>query len=508
MRTNLPVTKNECFLKDGEFIVSKTNTKGQITYVNRPFLEISGFSEDEIIGAPHNIVRHPDMPQEAFNDLWTTLQSGKPWRGLVKNRCKNGDYYWVDASANPIWEGNEIVGYMSLRRKPDRADVEAAEHAYSLFREGKATGLTIKEGSVARSGVMGKLLDLTNMSIKTKISLVCSVLITLILGLNIHGYMTDKKTFLTISTLFSTVAILLIGGMWWFINQKLIEAFKELTKACQVVASGGLEIANNTTVYNKDEIGFLQHAIVTMSGNLASIVTDVKSASEVLLTSAGQVSTTSQSLSQTSSEQAAGTEQITSAIDQITSSIAQNTDNSTSTKDMAIKAAAETVNGSDLVNETLKAMNKIAEEIKIIDEIAYQTNLLALNAAIEAARAGEHGKSFAVVAMEVRKLAERSHVAALSITKLANESVRTAENAGRQLKAIVPTITKTSELIQEIAAASGEQTSGVTEISSTMRQLNQSTQMNAVSSEELATTAEQMSGQARQVQQLVGFFQM
>src|SRR4030066_2243975 len=155
MRTNLPVTNIERSLKEGEFIVSKTNLKGQITYANRPFLEISGFSEEELIGAPHNIVRHPDMPPAAFNDLWKTLQSGKPWRGMVKNRCKNGDYYWVDASANPIWEDGRIAGYMSLRAKPSRGQIDEAERIYRLFREGRASGLTVKEGRVVRTGLRG-----------------------------------------------------------------------------------------------------------------------------------------------------------------------------------------------------------------------------------------------------------------------------------------------------------------------------------------------------------------
>ena len=446
MRTNLPITKNEKNLKDGEYIVSKTDLKGKITYINRPFIEISGFTEEELIGESHNIVRHPDMPKEAFKDVWETLQSGKPWRGLVKNRCKNGDFYWVDASANPIWEGEKIVGYMSLRRKPVRAHVEAAERLYNMFNQGQAKGFMIKEGRVVRSGLIEKLLNVFNMSIKSKISFFCSALAIIVI--------VSSKTYFG-----TTLALLLIGRLWWVVNKKLLEAFTDLTRSCQVVASGGLAIANNTTVYSHDEIGFLQHAIVTMAGNLASIIIDVKNASDVLVSSVDQVSSTSQSLSQTSSAQAASTEEITSAIEQVTSSIAQNTDNSSLTKGLAIKAAEETVDGSVSVNTTVKAMQKIAEEIMIIDEIAYQTNLLALNAAIEAARAGEHGKGFAVVAMEVRKLAERSQVAAQSITKLANESVKTAVQAGKLLNAIVPKINKTSELIQEIAAASGEQSS-------------------------------------------------
>ena len=185
MRINMPVTQVERHLKDGEYIVSKTDLKGRITYVNRPFVEISGFSEEELLGKAHNIVRHPDMPAAAYADLWKTLQAGKPWRGLVKNRCKNGDFYWVEANANPVWEGDRVIGYMSLRTKPSRAQVEAAEQFYRQFREGTARGLTVKEGRVARTGLVGRLAALGAMSIKARVSLACIFLAGIVATLGV-----------------------------------------------------------------------------------------------------------------------------------------------------------------------------------------------------------------------------------------------------------------------------------------------------------------------------------
>jgi PAS domain S-box-containing protein len=151
----MPVTNVERQLKDGESVVSKTNLKGIITYVNKTFVEISGFSEEELIGAPQNIVRHPDMPPAAFKDLWDTLKEGKSWKGLVKNRCKDGGYYWVEANANPIWENGRAVGYMSLRTRPTREQVEYAEDVYKRIREGRARGITVKEGRILRTGLTG-----------------------------------------------------------------------------------------------------------------------------------------------------------------------------------------------------------------------------------------------------------------------------------------------------------------------------------------------------------------
>ena len=155
MRVNMPVTGVEKVLQDSDVIVSKTDTKGLITYVNKTFCDISGFTEEELLGAPHNLVRHPDMPPAAFEDLWNTLKAGKSWKGLVKNRCKNGDHYWVEANANPIYENGRIVGYMSLRTKPAREAVEFCENLYRKLREGNARGWTVKEGRALRTGIGG-----------------------------------------------------------------------------------------------------------------------------------------------------------------------------------------------------------------------------------------------------------------------------------------------------------------------------------------------------------------
>lgn len=157
MRTNLPITQQEYVLRDGATIVSRTDLKGKITYINDDFLEASGFTTPELIGQPHNLVRHPDMPEEAFADLWKTLQAGKPWTGLVKNRRKNGDHYWVVANATPIREGNAVTGYMSVRTRPTREQIEAADGLYKLFKEGKASGWAIVEGNGVRTGALANL---------------------------------------------------------------------------------------------------------------------------------------------------------------------------------------------------------------------------------------------------------------------------------------------------------------------------------------------------------------
>ena len=254
------------------------------------------------------------------------------------------------------------------------------------------------------------------------------------------------------------------------------------------------------------DFAVLKEAINNTIARLSETIAQIIVAADALSNASGQVSATAQSLSQSSSEQAASVEETTASLEEMTASVNQNTENAKVTDNMATKSAKEAVEGGEAVGKTVDAMKEIADKIGIIDDIAYQTNLLALNAAIEAARAGEHGKGFAVVAAEVRKLAERSQVAAQEIGTLAGSSVKMAERAGHLLAEMVPSIQKTSDLVQEIASASEEQSSGVGQINSAMGQLNKATQQNASASEELAATAEELGGQASQLQQLMGFF--
>jgi len=250
----------------------------------------------------------------------------------------------------------------------------------------------------------------------------------------------------------------------------------------------------------------MQRYVNATIDKLTGIVNEVNGNATTLAGASEELSATAQSLSQAASEQAAGVEETSASLEQMTGSISQNSENAKVTDGMAAKAAREAAESGEAVRATVAAMKEIARKIGIIDDIAYQTNLLALNAAIEAARAGEHGKGFAVVAAEVRKLAERSQVAAHEIGEVAGSSVELAESAGRLLVEMVPSIRRTSDLVQEISAASEEQTSGVGQINCAVVQLSQTTQQSAANAEELAATAEEVSSQAEQLQALMSFF--
>jgi methyl-accepting chemotaxis protein len=280
----------------------------------------------------------------------------------------------------------------------------------------------------------------------------------------------------------------------------------DVVRVLAALAEG--DLTQEITADYQGTFGQLKDACNTTVGNLSNTMTNVTTAVSSLTSASNQINATAQSLSQASSEQAASVEETSASLEQMTASISQNTENAKVTDGIATKASVEATEGGEAVTATVSAMKSIAEKIGIIDDIAYQTNLLALNAAIEAARAGEHGKGFAVVAAEVRKLAERSQVAAQEISSVASSSVHLAEKAGKLLDQMVPNIRKTSDLVQEITAASEEQASGVKQINGAVTQLSKTTQTNAAASEELAATAEEMNGQVEQLEQAVAFFKL
>ncbi|WNG55708.1 methyl-accepting chemotaxis protein [Archangium gephyra] len=306
--------------------------------------------------------------------------------------------------------------------------------------------------------------------------------------------------------LLGVLALLALGGAVLLVIRRITRPLETISSVATRIAQG--DLTGRLEHRSEDEIGVLADAFRSMRDRLAQVIADVRDGAAALSSAASQLSQTSQSLASRATEQAATFEEMTSNLETMSESIVKNADSSRQVETIAAQGAADAGKSSRAVTATVEAMNQIAAHISIIEEIAYQTNLLALNASIEAARAGEHGKSFAVVASQVRKLAEGSQTAARKISTVASDSVKIAEQSGHLLQALVPSIDTTSHLVKGVAATSSEQSTSVRQLNKAMLGLNDVTQQNAAASEELSSTAEEMAAQAEGLLQMVSFFRV
>ncbi|CAB5696964.1 Aerotaxis receptor [Delftia tsuruhatensis] len=516
MRMNLPVSQLNYDFPGDELLVSVTNTKGEITHCNPAFVRVSGYSYEELIDQPHNLIRHPDMPAAAFKDMWRTIAHGYPWTALVKNRRKNGDHYWVRANVTPIMEGGRPRGYLSVRTKPKMAEIEAAEALYARMRAEAESGretLRLRGGELRRLGLAGLWDRRGDLGLTSRMALMLG-------GVGLAAMLPDLLGLQGAAAWGARLAVLLAGGgfVLWRFQQRCVAGLDKASSFAADIAS--CQLGTNLEHDCTGAMGALMQRLQQIQINLRAVVGDVRTEMRGFATTAHEIAQGSFDLAQRTESQATSLQQTAASMEEISGTVAQTADTaqlmaneSDQSRQVAGRSGAAIQEVGSAMEHIRGSSRRMGEIIGVIESIAFQTNLLALNAAVEAARAGEQGRGFAVVAGEVRALAQRSASAAKEISGLINRTVEGINDgnarmdaAGRTIDGMVDAVGRVSDLVHQISIATREQSVGIAQVNEAVAQLDSVTQQNAALVEQSAGAAGSLRASAQSLERSLEVF--
>ncbi|EKS6732213.1 MULTISPECIES: methyl-accepting chemotaxis protein [Enterobacter cloacae complex] len=479
------VTQNEYPLDDDTTLMSTTDVHSYITHANDTFVQVSGYQLDELTGQPHNMVRHPDMPKAAFADMWYTLQQGEPWSGIVKNRRKNGDHYWVRANAVPMVRQGQVTGYMSIRTKATAEEIAAVEPLYRALNDGSCKK-RIHKGLVVGKGWLGKL---PAMPLRWRVRSVMAALFAVLAATLIAtsaGWM----------PLAAAALVMLLGTLLF--ELQIVRPVENVARQALKVATGERNSVQH--LKRSDELGLTLRAVGQLGLMCRWLINDVSSQVVSVRDGSDRLAQGNEDLNDRTRQTVANVQQTVATMNQMAASVQSNSETAAEVDKLSVAASSAATKGGNAMQTVVKTMDDIADSTQrigsitsLINDIAFQTNILALNAAVEAARAGEQGKGFAVVAGEVRHLASRSASAANDIRKLIDASASKVQSgseqvhaAGRTMDDIVEQVKNVTQLIAQISHATSEQATGLSELTRAVAELDSITQKNADLVEESA----------------------
>ena len=520
MRINLPVTQQAIALPEGVTLMSTTDLHSHMTYANEAFVRISGFSCEELIGQPHNQVRHPDMPKEAFADMWATLKAGDSWTALVKNRSKTGDHYWVRANATPVRQGGDVVGYMSVRTRPAEHEVQAAEQLYAQRRGGQLKGRIFHRGALVWAGWQRWRSWRQLMGTSTRLNL-AALIAVLPVALLAAGQARVVSGPVGWGGLAGWVAACLAGALLacLWLERQIGSPLRQIREQAMVVAAG--QVAEGLQMDRVDGLGMLARAINQAGLNLRSLLDDVGQQVGGIRVASAEIAAGNVDLRERTEESVSSLQETAAAMEELGATVKHNAEAARRATELANAASAFASQGGQSVADVVCTMadiadrsRRVADIIGTIDGIAFQTNILALNAAVEAARAGEQGRGFAVVAGEVRALAQRSANAAKEIRGLIQDSVgrieggaKLARQAGENMGELVQQVRQVNQLVSEIGVASAEQAGGIDLVTQAVAELDRMAQQNAALVEQSAEAASRLHERTQRLEAAMSAYQ-